>query len=45
MEVASETKVVQDFNCPAALIGEAFSPTMWATLGLLDSLVAELGTA
>jgi hypothetical protein len=45
MEAAGETEAAQDFNCPAASIGEAFSPTMWATLGLLDSSVAELGIA
>jgi hypothetical protein len=28
IEVAGETKAAQDFNCPVASIGEAFSPTM-----------------
>jgi hypothetical protein len=45
IEAAGETEAAQDFNCPAALISEAFSPTMWATLGLLDSLVTELSIA
>jgi hypothetical protein len=31
-------------DCPAALIGMEFSPAMWATMDLIDSVVATYGT-
>jgi hypothetical protein len=32
-----------NFDCPAASIGVALSPTIWSTLGMIDESVATLG--
>jgi len=32
-----------NFDCPAASIGIALSPTVWSTLGMIDDSVATLG--
>jgi hypothetical protein len=45
MEAAGETEAAQDIDCPASSIGMAFSPAMWATMGLIDASVAEHGTS
>jgi hypothetical protein len=45
MEAAGETEAAQELDCPAASIGMAFSPAMWATMGLIDASVAEHGTS
>lgn len=33
----------EEVDCPAASIGMEFSPAMWGTLGLLDSVVSSHG--
>jgi hypothetical protein len=43
MEADGDEVNATDLNCPAASIGVAFSPTMWATLGMIDNSVATLG--
>lgn len=45
MEEMGETEAAEGEDCPAASISAAFSPTMWATLGLLDESVSTLGVA
>lgn len=45
MEALGELDPPQQFDCPAASIGIAASPTAWATLGLLDDAVASLGSS
>lgn len=45
MEKEGEEVSAQEMDCPAASVGMEFSPTMWSTLGLIDSSVAGHGTA
>jgi hypothetical protein len=45
LEQEGEAVNAEMMDCPAAAIGMGFSPTMWSTLGLIDSAVAELGEA
>ena len=45
IEAASKTEAAQDINCPATSISVAFSPTMQATISMLDASVAKLSTS
>jgi len=43
MREAGDEVDATGYDCPAAAIGVAFSPTMWSTLGMIDESVATLG--
>jgi hypothetical protein len=45
LEQEGEGVNAETLDCPAASIGMGFSPTLWSTLGLIDSTVAEHGRA
>ena len=45
LEQEGEEVNAQTINCPAASISIGLSPTVWSTLGLIDSPVAKHGLA